>query len=115
MLDIDELLELEEILRTEIDENLEHILVKLNATGKLKDLLSLLDMGKYLETDEDNMVIRDGKLIVIGQSEVGKEQLIGVAANSHFLRTAGPHFPDSPGHIKRTACDISRAEVSPPY
>ena len=72
MLDIDELLELEEILRTEIDENLEHILVKLNATGKLKDLLSLLDMGKYLETDEDNMVIRDGKLIVIGQSEVGK-------------------------------------------
>ena len=24
-------------------------------------------------------------------------------ANSHFLRTAGPHFPDSPGHIKRTA------------
>ena len=62
MLDIDELLELEEILRTEIDENLEHILVKLNATGKLKDLLSLLVMGKYLETDEDNMVIRDGEI-----------------------------------------------------
>ena len=36
-------------------------------------------------------------------------------ANSHFLRTAGPHFPDSPGHIKRTAWDISRAEGSPPY
>lgn len=86
MLDIDELLELEEILRTEIDENLEHILVKLNAAGKLKDLLSLLDMGKYLETDEDNMVIRDGKLIVIGQSEVGKEQLIGVAKNLGFSK-----------------------------
>ena len=37
------------------------------------------------------------------------------AANSHFLRTAGPHFPDSPGHIKRTAWDISRAEGTPPY
>ena len=36
-------------------------------------------------------------------------------ANSHFLRTAGPHFPDSPGHIKRTAWDISRAEGTPPY
>src|SRR5699024_5342212 len=35
-------------------------------------------------------------------------------ANSHFLRTAGPHFPDSPGHIKRTAWDISRAEGTPP-
>ena len=36
-------------------------------------------------------------------------------ANSHFLRTAGPYFPDSPGHIKRTAWDISRAEGTPPY
>ena len=36
-------------------------------------------------------------------------------ANSHFLRTAGPHFPDSPGHIKRTAWDISRAEGTPPH
>lgn len=37
------------------------------------------------------------------------------SANSHFLRTAGPYFPDSPGHIKRTAWDISRAEGTPPY
>ena len=36
-------------------------------------------------------------------------------ANSHFLRTAGSYFPDSPGHIKRTAWDISRAEGTPPY
>ena len=38
-----------------------------------------------------------------------------IFANSHFLRTAGPHFPDSPGHIKRTAWDISRAEGTPPH
>ncbi|MGN8739474.1 hypothetical protein, partial [Bilifractor sp. HCP3S3_D3] len=36
-------------------------------------------------------------------------------ANSHFLRTAGPHFPDGSGHIKRTAWEISRAEGTPPY
>jgi hypothetical protein len=36
-------------------------------------------------------------------------------ANSHFLRTAGPHFPDGSGHIKRTAWKISRAEGTPPY
>ena len=35
-------------------------------------------------------------------------------ANSRFLRTAGPHFPDSPGHIKRTAWDIGRARGAPP-
>ena len=33
-----------------------------------------------------------------------------LAANSHFLRTAGPHFPDNPGHIKRTALETSRTE-----
>ena len=38
-----------------------------------------------------------------------------IGANSHFLRTAGPYFPDSPGHIKRTAWDISRAEGTPPH
>lgn len=40
-------------------------------------------------------------------------RIIGVGvlpANSHFLRTAGPHSPDSPGHIKRTVLEISRAE-----
>ena len=35
-------------------------------------------------------------------------------ANSHFLRTAGPHFPDSQGHIKRTVRGNSRAGVSRP-
>ena len=41
--------------------------------------------------------------------------ILSTVANSHFLRTAGPYFPDSPGHIKRTAWDISRAEGTPPY
>ena len=36
--------------------------------------------------------------------------VISQYANSHFLRTAGPHSPDSPGHIKRTVLEISRAE-----
>lgn len=44
-----------------------------------------------------------------------KYDKISASANSHFLRTAGPHFPDSPGHIKRTAWDISRAEGTPPH
>ena len=36
--------------------------------------------------------------------------LDSLIANSHFLRTAGPHFPDNPGHIKRTALETSRTE-----
>lgn len=42
-------------------------------------------------------------------------EIKAAGANSHFLRTAGPYFPDSPDHIKRTAWDISRAEGTPPY
>ena len=45
---------------------------------------------------------------------VAIEILNRFAANSHFLRTAGPHFPDSQGHIKRTALEIGRAERVPP-
>ena len=46
---------------------------------------------------------------------VGKDVLCsGEVANSHFLRTAGPHFPDSQGHIKRTVRGNSRAGVSRP-
>ena len=41
----------------------------------------------------------------LGNIFVGKS-----IANSHFLRKAGPHSPDSPGHIKRTVLEISRAE-----
>ena len=39
---------------------------------------------------------------------------VKASANSHFLRTAGPHFPDSQGHIKRTVRGNSRAGVSRP-
>ena len=36
------------------------------------------------------------------------------AANSHFLRPAGPHFPASQGHIKRSALEIGRARGALP-
>ena len=53
--------------------------------------------------------------VVEGPSSYEKRKELFETANSHFLRTAGPYFPDSPGHIKRTAWDISRAEGTPPY
>ena len=36
-----------------------------------------------------------------------------INANSHFLRPSGPHFPASPGHIKRPAFKIHRTETLP--
>ena len=40
--------------------------------------------------------------------------VIIILANSHFLRPAGPHFPASQGHIKRSALEIGRARGAPP-
>ena len=60
---------------------------------------------------------RENPLLKKGNSDAffREKYLTKNIANSHFLRTAGPHFPDSPGHIKRTAWDISRAEGTPPH
>ncbi len=78
MLDVNELFELEEIIKSELDENLEHILMKLNNSGQLEDFLRMLGLQGYLGIEANEMPY-DGTIIVIGQSEVEKSKLIGVA------------------------------------
>lgn len=80
MFGIEELLELEEALREELNDRLEEILTKLNRTGQLKELLALLGMTDLLGTEGEE-VPNDGKIIVIGQSDVTKEKLVAVAKN----------------------------------
>ena len=41
----------------------------------------MLGMHDYLGTEAEEKCNRDGKIIVIGQSEVGKEKLVAVAKN----------------------------------
>lgn len=48
--------------------------------------------------------------LLSAEEELELARRIELGANSHFLRTAGPHFPDNPGHIKRTALETSRTE-----
>ena len=78
MLDINELLELEELIRDNLEERLEEILIKLNQKGQLEDLLRLLGMSELLGVESEE-ISRDGKIIVIGQSEVEREKLAAVA------------------------------------
>ena len=69
------------------------------AFGEFQMLLSDFDASRLYETIPD-----------FHNTKKRYEKLWEDAANSHFLRTAGPHSPDSPGHIKRTVLEISRAE-----
>ena len=82
-----------------------------------KQPLSNPDYGKIINEKHFDRILGliDKKKVVHGGSSDRKALRIEPTANSHFLRTAGPHFPDSPGHIKRTAWDISRAEGTPPH
>lgn len=79
----------------------------------------VLDMGVGKDTDETISGQNSSRITATGEGgcifHVDLNQARRISANSHFLRTAGPHFPDSPGHIKRTAWDISRAEGTPPH
>ena len=78
MLGIDELLELEEAVRAELKESLTGILTKLNRSGQLEDLLSLLNLEYLLEKDVGYQVYKKGKIIVIGQSDVKAEVLLAI-------------------------------------
>lgn len=79
MLNVDELLELEDSMRSELDEHLTEILTKLNRSGQLMDLLQLLDMEGSLQVDTGYQVYKTGKIVVIGQSEVKADVLLSIA------------------------------------
>lgn len=82
MLGIEDLLDLEDVLRPALDEQLEEILTRLNRTGKLEQFLDLLGMRDLLGGDFERPL--DGKIIVIGQSEVPRETLAAVAKSMGF-------------------------------
>ncbi len=86
MLDIEALFELEEVLKDELNDHLEEILVKLNQTNKLEDFLRMIGMQELLGCDTTSEAFNDGQIIVIGSSEVDKEKLSAVAKNMGFDR-----------------------------
>lgn len=78
MLDVEELSELEENIKQELEEHLTEVLAKLNCSGQLEELLRLLGMEYLLENESRYQVYKTGKIIVIGQSDVNVEKLRSV-------------------------------------
>lgn len=94
MLELNELLELEEVIRDVLNDDLERILIELNRTGELETFLRLLGMHDYFGTEVEGKCNRDGKIIVIGQSEVGKDKLAAVAKNMGIAKDRFEFFLD---------------------
>ena len=84
MLGIEELFELEQDLRPALIENLEQILIHLNRTDRLLDFLDLLGMKSLLGDSFDDERTKDGKIIVIGHSEVPSDKLLSVSKKHGF-------------------------------
>ncbi len=81
MLEPIELLELENSLRDIFSEKLTTILSRLNRTEELDIFLKLVGENRLLEKDSGYAPYTTGKLVIIGDSAVKKDILIGIAKN----------------------------------
>ena len=79
MLDVEELLELEDNIRKELDDYLPAALSMLNRTGELETFLKMLGMEDLLQSKPLYQVYKTGKIIVIGRSDVKAEVLLSIA------------------------------------
>lgn len=78
-LSIIELSDLEDELMARIPDEITAILSKLNRTGQLEEFFEMLGMSDLFQEEDDFYSYKDGKIIVVGGTEVKEEVLLSVA------------------------------------
>ena len=79
LLDINQLRTLEDAIRQRLDDDLTRILCDLNRSGELDEALAKWEMDDLLHPNSGYQPYKDGKILIIGDSQVKKELLIPVA------------------------------------
>ena len=79
MLDVYELMNLEDELRPELEEKLGFILSRLNREDRLEAFLALIGLADLLHVSTGYEVQTNGKIIIIGQSEISANVVLAVA------------------------------------
>lgn len=79
MLNVEELFELEDNIKEELDDHLTAALSRMNRSGQLEEFLRLLGMEYLLQKESGYEVYKTGKIVVIGQSDVKPEVLLSIA------------------------------------
>ena len=79
MLCAEELLDLEERIKPELDDRLSELLANLNLAGKLEEFLKLLGLDKLLQQESGYQVYKTGKIVVLGESSVKSKVLLAIA------------------------------------
>lgn len=112
MLNTVQLDELEEAIKEELNDTLLTVLTKLNRTGQLEDLLSLLDMTHLLGNDNGYQVYKTGKIIVVGQSDVKSDVLLNVASKLGIDKKRFELHLDYDDSVK---LDLRKTQWNPTY
>ena len=86
MLNNQELLDLEENLTQELKDKLTSILIRLNRSNKLEEFLELIGLSNLLKNENVFTPFKNGKILVVGQSKVKKEDLLSVAKDLGFQK-----------------------------
>lgn len=79
LLDTSELLKLEDAIRQRLATDLTRLLCEFNRAGELDEALSKWGMADLLYPNNGYQPYKDGKILVIGDSQVKKEHLLAVA------------------------------------
>ena len=81
VLAIEELSALEDEIMSVLPDRITAILSKLNRSGRLEELLELLGMEDLLKQEQDFYSYKEGKIVVVGGTDVKEEVLLSIAKN----------------------------------
>lgn len=79
MLNVEELFELEDNIKEELDDHLTAALSRINRSGQLEEFLRMLGMEHLIQKETRYEVYKSGKIVVIGQSDVKPDVLLSIA------------------------------------
>jgi len=81
LLSIEQLEDLDDRLKYELDEHLMQILTRLNRENRLLDLLEILGLTDLLKPEPMYSCFDNGKIVVLGESNVPEAVLLSIAKN----------------------------------
>ena len=85
VLAIEELSALEDEIMSVLPDRITAILSKLNRSGRLEELLELLGMEDLLKQEQDFYSYKEGKIVVVGGTDVKEEVLLSIAKDLSFV------------------------------
>lgn len=112
MLSIEQLEELDERLKYELDEHLTQILTRLNREGRLEELLEILGLSDLLKPEPMYTCFDNGKIVVLGDSNVAEAVLLSIAKG---LGIEKERFEFHLGYEEAKSFDSRKMQWNPAY